>query len=56
MLLTLWGLMGMNLWSIRRFAAGPANLTTMPIGIPRLRWDNGYTILHAFGMGSNSTS
>ncbi|KAK4200412.1 aspartic peptidase domain-containing protein [Triangularia verruculosa] len=28
---------------------------TMPIGIPRLRWDNGYTMLHAMGMGSNST-
>ncbi len=28
---------------------------TMPIGIPRLRWDNGHTFLHAVGMGSNST-
>lgn len=28
---------------------------TLPIGIPRLRWDNGYTTLHALGLGSDST-
>lgn len=28
---------------------------TMPIGIPRLGWDGGYTILHALGLGANST-
>ena len=39
------------------FGAGSSsNLTTMPIGIPRMRWDNGYIILHALGLGSNSTS
>ncbi|KAI2605960.1 acid protease [Hypoxylon fragiforme] len=27
----------------------------MPIGIPRSGWDHGYTILHAMGMGTNST-
>ncbi|KAK3305986.1 uncharacterized protein B0T15DRAFT_485463 [Chaetomium strumarium] len=37
------------------FAAGASNFTTMPIGIPRMRWDNGYTILHALGLGYNST-
>ncbi|KAI0156758.1 acid protease [Xylariaceae sp. FL1272] len=26
-----------------------------PIGIPRLNWDHGYTMLHAMGMGANST-
>lgn len=31
------------------------NLTTWPIGIPRLNWDHGYTTLHALGLGSNST-
>lgn len=34
---------------------GSSNSTTLPIGIPRLRWDNGYTTLHALGLGSNST-
>ncbi|KAH8666479.1 aspartic peptidase domain-containing protein [Xylariales sp. PMI_506] len=32
-----------------------ANLTDFPIGIPRQAWDHGYTILHAMGMGSNSS-
>ncbi|KAA8633983.1 hypothetical protein SMACR_07615 [Sordaria macrospora] len=32
-----------------------ASSVTMPIGIPRLRWDGGYTILHALGLGANST-
>ncbi|KAI1760425.1 acid protease [Hypoxylon sp. FL1150] len=26
-----------------------------PFGIPRLSWDHGYTMLHAMGMGTNST-
>lgn len=38
-----------------QLALGPANLSAVAIGIPRLRWDNGYTILHAVGFGSNST-
>ncbi|KAL2280627.1 hypothetical protein FJTKL_12344 [Diaporthe vaccinii] len=36
-------------------ALGGINLTTWPIGIPRLNWDHGYTTLHALGLGSNST-
>lgn len=38
------------------FGAGtskPSDL--MPFGIPRMRWDHGYTILHALGLGSDST-
>lgn len=34
---------------------GGTNLTTWPVGIPRLNWDHGYTTLHALGLGSNST-
>lgn len=34
---------------------GGINLTTWPIGIPRLNWDHGYTTLHALGLGRNST-
>lgn len=30
-------------------------LEAFPIGIPRQRWDRGYTSLHALGVGSNST-
>ncbi|OTB07026.1 hypothetical protein M426DRAFT_54273 [Hypoxylon sp. CI-4A] len=30
-------------------------LSNLPVGIPRLNWDHGYTILHAMGMGRNST-
>lgn len=33
----------------------PAKALTLPIGIPRQRWDNGYTILSPLGLGSNST-
>lgn len=29
--------------------------TEFPIGIPRSRWDHGYTTLHALGLGRNST-
>ncbi|KAK4157077.1 aspartic peptidase domain-containing protein [Chaetomidium leptoderma] len=36
-------------------AGSSGNLTSMPLGIPRMRWDNGYSILHALGLGSNST-
>ncbi|KAM0342607.1 hypothetical protein ACHAPU_009334 [Fusarium lateritium] len=43
--------------------AGTDNLTldgapavgNFPIGIPRLKWDAGYTLLHPLGLGSNST-
>jgi hypothetical protein len=31
------------------------DFTPMPIGIPRLRWDHGYTHAHALGLGANST-
>ena len=34
---------------------GSDSLENFPIGIPRLRWDSGYTMLHALGLGSNST-
>ncbi|KAK3684161.1 aspartic peptidase domain-containing protein [Podospora appendiculata] len=34
----------------------PSSFISIPIGIPRLRWDNGYTTLHALGLGSNSTA
>lgn len=34
---------------------GSEALEKYPIGIPRLRWDHGYTFLHSLGMGSNST-
>ncbi|KAK5096491.1 hypothetical protein LTR70_001665 [Exophiala xenobiotica] len=30
-------------------------LNGFPIGIPRLQWDNGYSILHPLGMGPNSS-
>ncbi|KAK0755095.1 aspartic peptidase domain-containing protein [Schizothecium vesticola] len=32
-----------------------SGFVNIPLGIPRLRWDNGYTTLHALGLGSNST-
>ncbi|KAI1270375.1 aspartic peptidase domain-containing protein [Xylariaceae sp. FL1019] len=32
-----------------------SSLHEFPIGIPRLNWDHGYTMLHAMGMGANST-
>ncbi|KAI3395022.1 hypothetical protein diail_1845 [Diaporthe ilicicola] len=34
---------------------GSTNLTSFPIGIPRLNWDHGYTTIHALGLGKNST-
>lgn len=34
---------------------GGHNLSDFPIGIPRSNWDHGYTIMHAMGMGPNST-
>ncbi|QSZ37859.1 hypothetical protein DSL72_008959 [Monilinia vaccinii-corymbosi] len=37
------------------FSPGATNLSAFPIGILRQNWDHGYTILHAMGMGSNST-
>ncbi|KAI1104485.1 acid protease [Jackrogersella minutella] len=30
-------------------------LASFPVGVPRLDWDHGYTMLHAMGMGTNST-
>lgn len=34
---------------------GSVTLSDFPLGIPRMRWDNGYTMLHPLGLGSNST-
>ncbi|KAM0427245.1 hypothetical protein ACHAPT_007675 [Fusarium lateritium] len=34
---------------------GAPALEDFPIGIPRLKWDAGYTLLHPLGLGSNST-
>ncbi|KAK3293754.1 aspartic peptidase domain-containing protein [Chaetomium fimeti] len=48
-------LLSTSVGGTERFAIAPANTTTMPIGIPRMRWDHGYTILHALGLGANST-
>ncbi|KAI9166491.1 hypothetical protein HJFPF1_02593 [Paramyrothecium foliicola] len=30
-------------------------IQSFPIGIPRLSWDHGYTMLHPLGLGTNST-
>ncbi|KAF5673882.1 peptidase aspartic [Fusarium heterosporum] len=34
---------------------GAPAVVNFPIGIPRLKWDAGYTLLHPLGLGSNST-
>ena len=34
---------------------GAPTVDNLPIGIPRLKWDAGYTMLHPLGLGSNST-
>ncbi|CAG1969860.1 unnamed protein product [Fusarium graminearum] len=34
---------------------GAPPVEDLPIGIPRLKWDAGYTMLHPLGLGSNST-
>lgn len=34
---------------------GSKELEEYPFGIPRMRWDHGYTYLHALGLGSNSS-
>ncbi|KAG8669359.1 hypothetical protein FPOAC2_08686 [Fusarium poae] len=34
---------------------GAPAVEDLPIGIPRLKWDAGYTMLHPLGLGSNST-
>ncbi|KAJ4113208.1 hypothetical protein NW768_011484 [Fusarium equiseti] len=34
---------------------GAPTVNDLPIGIPRLKWDAGYTMLHPLGLGSNST-
>ncbi|KAH7171161.1 aspartic peptidase domain-containing protein [Dactylonectria macrodidyma] len=34
---------------------GSVTLDGLPIGIPRMKWDAGYTMLHPLGLGSNST-
>jgi hypothetical protein len=48
-------LLSTSVGGTEQFEVAPGNVTTMPIGIPRMRWDHGYTILHALGLGSNST-
>lgn len=49
-------LLATSLAGTDRFGAGSSGkLAAMPIGIPRMRWDNGYSLLHALGLGSNST-
>ena len=48
-------LLSTSVGGTERFTIAPANTTTMPIGIPRMAWDHGYTILHALGLGANST-
>ncbi|KAH6848017.1 aspartic peptidase domain-containing protein [Chaetomium sp. MPI-CAGE-AT-0009] len=48
-------LLSTSVGGTERFTIAPANATDMPIGIPRMRWDHGYTILHALGLGANST-
>ncbi|KAH6999610.1 aspartic peptidase domain-containing protein [Ilyonectria destructans] len=34
---------------------GSVTLDDFPIGIPHMKWDAGYTMLHPLGLGSNST-
>ncbi|KAM7211719.1 Aspartic peptidase domain containing protein [Rhypophila decipiens] len=48
-------LTGTSLSGTEGLAVGAAKALTLPIGIPRLRWDNGYTTLSPLGLGSNST-
>ncbi|KAK1781451.1 aspartic peptidase domain-containing protein [Copromyces sp. CBS 386.78] len=50
-------LLSSSLAGVEKLSVGGSNTSsvTMPIGIPRLRWDGGYTILHALGLGANST-
>ncbi|GKT45017.1 uncharacterized protein ColSpa_05198 [Colletotrichum spaethianum] len=38
-----------------RLDVGGTTLSSTPIGIPTLRWDNGYTMLHALGLGASPT-
>ncbi|KAM7194042.1 Aspartic peptidase domain containing protein [Naviculisporaceae sp. PSN 640] len=48
-------LISTSLSGMESLALAPAKALTLPIGIPRMRWDNGYTILSPLGLGSNST-
>jgi hypothetical protein len=48
-------LMSTSLAVTDSFSPGSTALSNFPIGIPRQAWDHGYTILHALGMGSNSS-
>lgn len=48
-------LVSTSLSGTESLAVASAKSLTLPIGIPRLRWDNGYTILSPLGLGSNST-
>ncbi|KAK3489941.1 aspartic peptidase domain-containing protein [Neurospora crassa] len=50
-------LLSSSLAGVEKLSVGgsESSFVTMPIGIPRLRWDGGYTILHALGLGANST-
>lgn len=38
-----------------RFVTGDKEPVTIPVGIPRLQWDGGFTISHALGLGPDST-
>ena len=46
---------GSDLLTVGDGDGGPAAVDIMPIGMPRLNWDHGYTTLHTLGLGSNST-
>jgi hypothetical protein len=48
-------LLSTSLTGSEDFSPGTTGLSKFPIGIARRNWDHGYTILHAMGMGSNST-
>jgi hypothetical protein len=49
-------LVGSSLGGTDRVVFDSSNsLEDLPIGIPRSPWDGGYTILHALGLGSEST-
>jgi hypothetical protein len=48
-------LISTSLIGVDTLELGAAKLTNFPVGIPRNNWDHGNTVLHAMGIGSNST-
>ncbi|KAL1850732.1 hypothetical protein Daus18300_012810 [Diaporthe australafricana] len=48
-------LLSSSLFGTDVFAFGSIKATGFPIGIPGLRWDHGYSSLHALGLGRDST-